>query len=103
MVILTIEKLINGHPNIQYGESMVNGFVLITVGAGKEKAVFDGLTNLSEVKGIQMVFGHYDIIARLESNDLNELSEIVLERIRNIEGVSTTTTLIASESEEENL
>jgi DNA-binding Lrp family transcriptional regulator len=82
---------------------MVGGFVLITVGAGMEKDVFNGLSGMSEIKGIQMVFGHYDIIARLESNDLNELSEIVLERIRNIEGVSTTTTLIASEIEEENL
>ncbi|MFQ5883971.1 MAG: Lrp/AsnC ligand binding domain-containing protein [Thermoplasmata archaeon] len=82
---------------------MVTGFVLIRVGAGQERVVFQGLSDMSEVKGIQMVFGHYDIIAKLESNDLNELSEIVLERIRNIEGVSTTTTLIASESEEESL
>lgn len=85
------------------GSSMVNGFVLITVDAGKEREVYNGLSNMSEIKSIQMVFGHYDIIARLESNDLNELSEIVLERVRNIEGVSTTTTLIASEGEEENL
>lgn len=85
------------------GLIMVSGFVLIRVGAGKERDVYTGLNVMEEVKGIQMVFGHYDIIARLESNDLNELSEIVLERIRNIEGVSTTTTLIASEGEEENL
>ncbi len=85
------------------GSAMVSGFVLMTVGAGREKDVFTGLSNIEEVKGIQMVFGHYDIIVRLESNDLSELSEIVLERIRNIEGVSTTTTLIASESEEGNL
>ena len=82
---------------------MVTGFVLIRVDAGREKDVFQGLSEMSEVKGIQMVFGHYDIIARLESNDLNALSEIVLESIRNISGVSTTTTLIASESEEEGL
>lgn len=82
---------------------MVSGFVLIRVGAGKERAVYDSLSKMSEVKGIQMVFGHYDVIARLESNDLNELSEIVLERIRNIEGVSTTTTLIASEGGKEKL
>ena len=85
------------------GSTMVSGFVLITVDAGKEREVYNGLSGMSEIKGIQMVFGHYDIIARLESNDLNELSEIVLERVRNIEGVSTTTTLIASEGEEENL
>lgn len=82
---------------------MVTGFVLIRVDAGREKDVFQGLSDMPEVKGIQMVFGHYDIIARLESNDLNALSEIVLESIRNISGVSTTTTLIASESEEEGL
>ncbi|MFQ6060791.1 MAG: Lrp/AsnC family transcriptional regulator [Thermoplasmata archaeon] len=80
---------------------MVTGFVLIRADAGKERDVFRALSEMSEVKGIQMVFGHYDIIARLESNDLNELSEIVLESIRNIKGVSTTTTLIAAESEEE--
>ncbi len=85
------------------GSEMVNGFVLIRVGAGKERAVYDSLSQMNEVKGIQMVFGHYDVIVRLESNDLNELSEIVLERIRNIEGVSTTTTLIASESGEDRL
>ena len=82
---------------------MVTGFVLIRVDAGREKDVFKGLSTMPEVKGIQMVFGHYDIIARLESNDLNALSEIVLESIRNISGVSTTTTLIASEGEEEGL
>ncbi len=82
---------------------MISGFVLIRVGAGMEREVYNGLSDMPEVKGIQLVFGHYDIIVRLESRNLSELSEIVLERIRNIDGVSTTTTLIASESEEEDL
>lgn len=98
-----MENVIKDFRTFNIGLPMVSGFVLIRVDAGKEREVYNGLNNMKEVKGIQMVFGHYDIIARLESNDLNELSEIVLERIRNIEGVSTTTTLIASEGEEESL
>jgi DNA-binding Lrp family transcriptional regulator len=42
------------------------------------------------------LFGQFDMIARIESNDYDLLCDIVLEKIRTIEGITSTKTLITA-------
>ena len=39
------------------------------------------------------LFGEFDLIAKIETKDFNELGRIVVERIRMVEGVLDTKTL----------
>lgn len=72
---------------------MVVGFVLITVKVGKEREVYEKLIKNPKFKEIYFLFGAYDLIAKIEAKDFNELSNIVFNDIRTIVGVISTKTL----------
>jgi len=73
---------------------MVVAFVLIMSKTGHEREVLNELNRLNEVKEASIVFGDYDIIAKLEASDMAKINEVLLNRIRKIPNVSMTTTLI---------
>ncbi len=72
---------------------MALGFVLIKVSPGKEKKVYDRLARLKEVEELYPLFGEYDLIAKVVVRDFEELSEVVVEKIRGTDGVIETKTL----------
>jgi DNA-binding Lrp family transcriptional regulator len=72
---------------------MAVGFVLISTEPTKEREVYDTLLKIEEVVELYPLFGDYDLIARIEANDYNSIGEVVVAKIRSIEGVRTTKTL----------
>ncbi|MFN3383922.1 MAG: Lrp/AsnC ligand binding domain-containing protein [Archaeoglobaceae archaeon] len=72
---------------------MALGFVLIKIAPGKEKRVYDRIAGLKEVEELYPLFGEYDLIAKIVVKDFEELSEVVVNKIRSIEGVVETKTL----------
>ena len=72
---------------------MAVGFVLITTKAAKEIEVFNALNKVKEVVELYPLFGEYDLIAKIEAEDFNDLGTIVTNRIRTVEGILDTKTL----------
>jgi len=72
---------------------MAVGFVLISTAPGKEHDVYNILQNMKEIVEIHPLFGEFDIIAKIETKDYNELGKIVVNKIRVIDGVIDTKTL----------
>ncbi|MGC8564984.1 MAG: Lrp/AsnC ligand binding domain-containing protein [Thermoplasmata archaeon] len=72
---------------------MAIGFVLISTAPGKEHDVYDELRKIKEIIELHPLFGEYDLIAKIEAKDFNELGKIVVDQIRNIPGVIDTKTL----------
>ena len=73
---------------------MAIGFVLITAATTREQEVFKELSKLSEIVELHPLFGEYDLIAKIEADDFDNLGAIVVNKIRSIEGVRFTTTFI---------
>jgi len=69
-------------------------FVLINAEAGEEGAVLESLEEIPEVKETWSVYGVYDIITKVETENLQLLKEIVSSKIRRIETVRSTLTMI---------
>ncbi|MEM3406359.1 MAG: Lrp/AsnC ligand binding domain-containing protein [Nitrososphaerota archaeon] len=67
--------------------------VLISVEATKLSEVLNKVKKVSGVKEAFSVAGRTDIVAIIETKDLNELSKISI-NLNSISGVSTTETLI---------
>ena len=77
---------------------MINhAYVLINVDMGKERAVLDQLKSVENVKEGWVVYGIYDVIVKLEAERVENLKEIISEKIRKIDGVQATLTLIPIE------
>lgn len=72
---------------------MAIGFVLISTAPLKEHDVYYKLLKIKEVTELYPLFGDYDLIAKLETEDFNRLGQIVVEVIRGIDGVIDTKTL----------
>lgn len=67
--------------------------ILISVEASKISEVLNEVNKVKGVKEAFSVAGRADIVAMIETKDLNELSKISA-KINSISGVSTTETLI---------
>lgn len=69
-------------------------FILVNVTGDHTKSVLKTITRINGVKEVYSVTGAYDIIAHLESEDMNGLGDVV-SVIRAIDGVTQTQTCIA--------
>jgi DNA-binding Lrp family transcriptional regulator len=68
-------------------------FVLIHVSTLRESEVFNKLSKIPEVIEVHPLFGEYDIIAKVEAKDYDSIGEIVIHKIRTIDGILFTSTL----------
>ncbi len=79
---------------------MATAYVLINCDLGYEEQIIEELKQLSDVKEIHGTFGAYDILAKVESDTVEKLKETITWKIRKIQKVRTTLTLLAIESQE---
>ena len=70
-------------------------FVLIETTVGKTKEVASALKQLKGVKSVDAVTGPYDVIAIIEAETLNDIGDIVTEKIHPTTGISRTVTCLA--------
>jgi DNA-binding Lrp family transcriptional regulator len=79
------------------GENMaVVAFVLFKVSSGTEREVCQKLIEFDEVLQADIIFGEFDVIAKIETQDLSVLEEFVSEKIRTVSNVLVTSTMIIS-------
>lgn len=76
---------------------MAIGFVLITTQPGREHDVRTTLDSIEYVTDRWMLFGEYDLIARVQADDEYTLTRCIVEEIRVISGIADTKTLIGAE------
>ena len=70
--------------------------LLIRVNPTKEKIVADTLRTFPDViKDVFVVFGEFDVVAIVESTNPESLGRFVTQKVRQIEGVIKTATLLA--------
>lgn len=72
-------------------------FVLINAELGKEKDILKELRNMSNIKEAHLVYGVYDIIAKIETEGADALKEIIASKIRRISDVRSTLTMTVAE------
>ena len=78
---------------------MVIAFVTVqTEGGGKEKEVLEEIRKTKGVQEAFIVYGAYDIIAKVVAESEAELKIIVSKDIRKIKAVNSTGTMIVVES-----
>ncbi|HHI00967.1 MAG: Lrp/AsnC ligand binding domain-containing protein [Thermococcus sp.] len=75
---------------------MMEAFILIIVKPGNEDTVYEKLKDVPQIKEIYKVYGEYDIIIRIEVENIKELDSLHDEILRKIREIEMTETLIAS-------
>ena len=75
---------------------MPAAYVMISTEIGSEEQVVKALKTLPQVKETHIVYGIYDLITKVEHADGQELSEIIIRKIRGISGIKNTITLMVT-------
>lgn len=73
--------------------------VLISTEPGREREVVMMLNAMPEVSEAMVLFGEYDVYCKISVDDFPELSKLILQQIRTLDGVADTTTLTAANEE----
>ena len=72
-------------------------FVMMNAEVGSEQEVLKKLKKIAEVKEAYLVYGVYDIVAKVEAETMKKLREVIASKIRGIDGVRSTLTMIVIE------
>jgi DNA-binding Lrp family transcriptional regulator len=78
---------------------MPKAFVLINTEIGSETDVLKDLKKIEGVEEAFSVYGVYDIIAKVTADTMDKLKEIVTWRIRRLDKVRSTLTMIIIEEQ----
>ena len=78
---------------------MAMAFVLINTDTGCENEVLDELRKIDAVKESYMIYGVYDIVAKVGADTMERLKEIVTWNVRRLDKVRSTFTMIIIEGE----
>ncbi|MFX0016620.1 MAG: Lrp/AsnC ligand binding domain-containing protein [Promethearchaeota archaeon] len=81
---------------------MVDAVVLLCVFPGKEHLVREEIKKIDQVKTCRITFGEYDLVAEVQTDQVKALGTLMTKKIRAIEGITKSVTLIISESLENN-
>jgi len=72
-------------------------FILAKIESGKDREALSKIKRLKGTKRAYPTYGPYDMIVEVEFENSRNLDSFVFDKIRKIEGVKETATLICSE------
>jgi DNA-binding Lrp family transcriptional regulator len=74
---------------------MITAYVLVEGAPGKNvKNVRDQIRNIKGAVSAELVTGPYDIVVQVQAKEMNDLTQIVTDKLLSIKGVGKTITLV---------
>ena len=78
---------------------MATAYVLINCELGSEESIIQQLKNIDSIIEVNGTFGAYDILAKIESPTVEALRESITWKIRKIDQIRSTLTLMGVEGQ----
>jgi len=78
---------------------MATAYILINCELGSEESIIQQLNNIDGVLEVNGTFGAYDILAKIESPTVDVLRETITWKIRKIDQIRSTLTLMGIEGQ----
>ncbi|MEJ2241477.1 MAG: Lrp/AsnC ligand binding domain-containing protein [Candidatus Bathyarchaeota archaeon] len=78
---------------------MASAFVLINTEIGSESEVLDQLRKIDAVEESYIVYGVYDVVAKVSADTMEKLKDIVTWKVRRLDKVRSTLTMILIEGQ----
>ena len=75
---------------------MPTAYVLVNCELGSEKEIINQLKNIEGVKETHGIFGAYDILVKIELENVEKMREIIIWKIRKLSRICSTLTLMGT-------
>ncbi len=72
-------------------------FVLISAEVGSENEALKELKAIEQVKEAYMVYGVYDIVAKIQAETMDKLKEVITRKVRRLNKINSTLTMMVIE------
>jgi DNA-binding Lrp family transcriptional regulator len=72
----------------------VFAYVLFKVNSGTEREVCQKIVTFDEVVEADVIFGEYDVIAKISAPDLAALEDFLSQKLRNVPSIILTSTML---------
>lgn len=72
----------------------LEAFVLMETTGAHTKSAYKTLTRIQGIQAVYPVTGPFDLIAHVSADTLEDLNDLIMTRIRSIDGVTKTNTAI---------
>ena len=72
---------------------MEKAFILISCDVGEEKLLYDELGKIPEITNRLITYGDYDIVAEFETDNANQMDDLITNKIRKLKNIRSTITL----------
>ena len=76
---------------------MPRAYVLFGVSSGSEDQVLKDVQKVEGVKEVNISYGVYDLVVKIETDSMEQLKELITRHLRRIDNVRSTLTLILTE------
>jgi len=76
---------------------MALAYVLVSCDLGFDTEIVHEIKQVEDVKEVRGVYGAYDIMVKLESDNVESLRDVITWKIRKLNRVRSTLTLMATE------
>ncbi len=74
----------------------IKAYILFKVNSGNETDVCRKLADFDEVIDVSIVYGEYDVMTFVNVQKIEDLNEVILEKIRGIPSIILTSTMIVA-------
>lgn len=74
--------------------TIMKAFVLLNTELGMESKIIEALKGVEEITNIHSLYGIYDIIIEMEADTMDKIKEVVFNKVRRLENVKSTITLL---------
>lgn len=75
---------------------MMKAYVQISVDGSQEQEIYEQMKQLEQVEEVHIIYGEWDMLAKLSLESPEALGTFVLNHIRSIPGVRLTSTMIVA-------
>jgi DNA-binding Lrp family transcriptional regulator len=72
----------------------MKAFVLLNTELGQESKIMEALEGVKEIIHIYSLYGIYDLILEMEADSMDKVKDVVFNRVRRLENVKSTITLL---------
>ena len=76
---------------------METAFILLNIETGSDQNIIDNLSKIPEVMQAHNVYGVHDVIVQIKAESVADLKDIIAYKIRRINNITSTLTMIVSE------
>jgi DNA-binding Lrp family transcriptional regulator len=73
---------------------MIKAYVLVVTDPGKTRSVREAMQQIPGIEELHEVMGPYDLVVELKVESLQDIPQILGERIRTLDGIQSTTSLV---------